>query len=135
MKKKTLKNNVDSIEESSISTLHFMKQRCTAALLIPLICWLLYSIVGFSNEANYARGIAIFLESPVNAALLVLFMLSFLYHGFLGMDDIMKDYIHNSCLYKFCRKILMAVCILTYAITVTNLIFFYILFRLASTWS
>ncbi|MFQ3307251.1 MAG: succinate dehydrogenase / fumarate reductase membrane anchor subunit [Candidatus Midichloriaceae bacterium] len=115
-------------QKSQSATKHFILQRCTAVLLIPLILWLLYHVANFAHSFS-AENLAIFLRHPVNFVLIVFFIMSFLYHAFLGMDDIMKDYIHCTSLYKTLRKILLLVSVFTYAVTVVNLLFFHMLFR------
>ena len=45
------------------------------------------------------------------------------------MNDIMKDYIQCETLYKFLNKILIAICILTYFVSIINFIFYHLLFR------
>ncbi|WP_323732449.1 succinate dehydrogenase, hydrophobic membrane anchor protein [Candidatus Bandiella euplotis] len=109
-------------------TMHFIWQRCTALVLIPIFCWLLFSIVQFVHHSG-SDDMVLFLAHPVNFTLIIVFVLASLYHGFLGMDDIMKDYISCGVLYKIIRKLLFVVCVFTCAVTVANLTFYHLLFR------
>jgi succinate dehydrogenase / fumarate reductase membrane anchor subunit len=128
---KSLSSKLKGHGSSNFGTIHFIRQRCTALALIPLFCWLLFNIALFVKSSNM-NDLFLFLAHPINFVLIMLFVLAFLYHGFLGMDDVMKDYIHCEALYKVAHKALMAICILTYCVTVANLLFYHLLFRYLS---
>jgi succinate dehydrogenase / fumarate reductase membrane anchor subunit len=125
---KNLSHNAKRQGGSKFGTMHFIRQRCTALVLIPLIGWLLFNIAIFMRSSNM-NDMVLFLGHPVNFVLIALFILTFLYHGFLGMEDIMKDYIHCKIIHNMARKTLMVICILTYSVTVANLLFYHLLFR------
>ena len=71
----------------------FIIQRATAALLIPLGLWFVFSMVSHLG-ANYmvARD---WLAQPVNAIFLALFIAIGAWHMRIGMDEIIADYIHG----------------------------------------
>jgi succinate dehydrogenase / fumarate reductase membrane anchor subunit len=71
----------------------FIIQRATAALLIPLGIWFLIGVVSHLG-ADYASARA-WLGSPVNAALLALFISVGAWHMRIGMDEIIADYIQG----------------------------------------
>ncbi|MCC6598598.1 MAG: succinate dehydrogenase, hydrophobic membrane anchor protein [Alphaproteobacteria bacterium] len=74
---------------------HWMAQRFTAIANIPLTLWLVYSIItlkGASHEVFVA-----WLGQPVNAVLMILFLLSVFYHAALGLQVVIEDYVHCSC--------------------------------------
>ena len=70
---------------------HFIHQRVTGAALVLLICW------GFSQTpflvAGGYDGAHAWLQSPVNAALASLLLIVGLYHGRLGVQVVIEDYI------------------------------------------
>jgi succinate dehydrogenase / fumarate reductase membrane anchor subunit len=78
---------------------HWTILRLTALAVIPLCVWLVLNIVGLIG-APYEVFIA-WLQSPVNAALMILFVIITCYHAMLGVHEILEDYVHNSALLKF----------------------------------
>ena len=72
---------------------HWWWQRVTAVALIPLSLWFVYAIVyltGFGYDAAVA-----WLSLPVNATILLLFVLTALYHGQTGLQVVVEDYVHT----------------------------------------
>ncbi|HGX92228.1 MAG TPA: succinate dehydrogenase, hydrophobic membrane anchor protein [Candidatus Tenderia sp.] len=70
---------------------HFWHQRLTALALVPLALWLCFSLA-MLPEAGYG-AVVHWLQSPVNAVLLMLTLLVSLYHGQLGVQVILEDYV------------------------------------------
>ena len=70
---------------------HWVRLRFSSLLLVPLTIWLVISIVTLSG-ADYATFIT-WLGSRVNAWQLGLFVLLSCYHGALGVQEIIEDYI------------------------------------------
>ncbi len=71
----------------------FIIQRASAALLIPLAIWFLVGVVSHLG-ADYAAA-RTWLASPLNAALLALFIAIGAWHMRIGMNEIITDYIHG----------------------------------------
>lgn len=71
---------------------HWWVQRLTAIALVPLILWLMVSLVTLSN-AGYADALA-WVESPAVAVLLVLLIGALFYHAQLGLQVVLEDYVH-----------------------------------------
>jgi succinate dehydrogenase / fumarate reductase membrane anchor subunit len=74
-------------------TEHWMAQRITAVALIPLVLWLVYSIVNLIG-ASHAEFLA-WQAMPLNAILMIALVIAALYHGFLGAQVVIEDYIHH----------------------------------------
>lgn len=72
---------------------HWWMQRLTAVALIPLTLWFVY-VMGRLLGASYEDA-TIWLASPVNAALMIAFVLAGLHHAQLGLQVIIEDYIHT----------------------------------------
>ncbi len=72
---------------------HWLAQRITAVVLIPLIIWIIYSIVNMLG-ADYEQFTA-WLSQPINAVLMILFVIASFYHAVLGSQVIIEDYISN----------------------------------------
>lgn len=73
-------------------THHWLMQRVTAIVSIPLIFWAVYSIFKLQG-ADYETFTA-WLSQPLNAVLAILFILNNFYHAVLGNQVIVEDYIH-----------------------------------------
>lgn len=75
---------------------HWWAQRLTAILLVPLSIWFLWSVAPMVG-AGYPDA-RVFLAQPLNAFLLMAFVLTLLYHGMLGLQVVIEDYIHQRAL-------------------------------------
>ncbi|MGH1402661.1 MAG: succinate dehydrogenase, hydrophobic membrane anchor protein [Alphaproteobacteria bacterium] len=70
---------------------HWLKQKITAIANIPLIIWLIVSIIGLQG-ASYDQFTA-WLSQPLNAVLMILLIISVVYHAKLGTQVVAEDYI------------------------------------------
>ncbi len=70
---------------------HFLAQRVSALLLIPLLPWFCFALASLPNSSR--ADVAGWLHSPVNALALVAFIIVGSYHGALGMQVIVEDYV------------------------------------------
>ena len=73
---------------------HWWSQRVTSVALIFLGLWFLGALIvnaDFSHE-----GITHWIAGPVNAVLLILFLLTSLYHSKLGAQVVVEDYVSHS---------------------------------------
>lgn len=81
---------------------HWMAERITGALLIPLVIWLVYSIVNL-HGATYLEFTA-WMQYPVNAVLMIVFLLTSFYHGAMGLQVVIEDYVATNA-----KKLLMII--------------------------
>ncbi len=72
---------------------HWIMQKVTSIALLPLVVWLLYSIVMIVQDVD--ANLAVFFAYPFNAILSILLIGVSLYHGALGMQVVFEDYIAN----------------------------------------
>jgi len=88
---------------------HWFIQRVTAVALVFLSVWFIYFLntLPLSADSNTLQ-IKIFslLQSPVTVSLLITFVVISSYHGFLGLQVIIEDYIS-------CEEIKLLIIILT----------------------
>ena len=70
---------------------HWWKQRLTAIALIPLSLWFVISLLLHVN-ADYQHFI-LWLRTPWTATLMILFLVSLFYHGYLGIQVVVEDYV------------------------------------------
>lgn len=74
-------------------THHWWMQRVTALALIPLTLWLVSSVLSLSFTTP--EGVYDWLQSPVQALALAFFLAVSCYHGKLGLQVIIEDYVHT----------------------------------------
>jgi len=75
---------------------HWLSQRVSAVLLLLLIPWLVFAII--SNSGSNHADVAAFIAQPWHATLLILSLLVLLYHGMLGLQVVIEDYVHQRAL-------------------------------------
>lgn len=73
---------------------HFINQRFTGIMLVPLVFLFMCFLVTLVTADSYAE-IAHKLGNPFWATALIAFILVGFYHGVLGMQVIIEDYVHN----------------------------------------
>jgi succinate dehydrogenase / fumarate reductase, membrane anchor subunit len=72
---------------------HWWAQRFSAILLALLTIWLVYALSAIIG-AEHAEAAA-WLARPFNTAMALLFVVTSIYHGKLGLQVIIEDYIHH----------------------------------------
>lgn len=80
-------------------THHWWMQRVTAVALAPLSLWFALSLAGLVG-ADHATA-SQWLQSPINAALMIGMLLALCYHAYLGVRVVLEDYVHQR-LVKVC---------------------------------
>jgi succinate dehydrogenase / fumarate reductase membrane anchor subunit len=85
---------VKGLGSAKDGTGHWLAQRISALALIFLIAWLFCSSVSLI-PLNYAVAVN-FLYQPHNSLLLILFIASIFYHGYLGIQVVIEDYVHSN---------------------------------------
>ncbi|MDG1905163.1 MAG: succinate dehydrogenase, hydrophobic membrane anchor protein [Arenicella sp.] len=75
---------------------HWWWQRVTAIALVPLSVWFVYSVLTVMGmDHQYASD---WLAQPFNATVLILFVLTMLFHAQTGIQVVIEDYIHTKWL-------------------------------------
>ncbi len=72
---------------------HWWLQRVTAVALIPLSIWFLF-LMGALVHADYPAVLAA-IAQPVHAIFLIALSLCLFWHGALGLQVIIEDYVHS----------------------------------------
>ncbi|MBX2849635.1 MAG: succinate dehydrogenase, hydrophobic membrane anchor protein [Acidiferrobacterales bacterium] len=72
---------------------HWWWQRVTAIALIPLTLWFIYSVLSLVGATHAIASV--WLGSPINATIMLLFVLTALYHAQTGLQVVIEDYIHT----------------------------------------
>lgn len=72
---------------------HWWYQRLTAIALVPLCIWFVWLVVQVSGM-THAQVVEL-VRQPLNGVLLIAFLVSIFYHGQLGLQVVIEDYIHQ----------------------------------------
>ena len=70
---------------------HFIRERLTSILLIPLTVWFIATMVAFIGAEHVA--VMALLKDPINLFLMAAFVLISLYHAALGLQMVIEDYL------------------------------------------
>ncbi len=74
-------------------THHFIVQRITAVALIPLVLWSIWLALMLLH-ADYSHAHAL-LQQPLNAVLMIAFVIALFWHAQLGVQVVIEDYVHT----------------------------------------
>lgn len=73
---------------------HWMNQRITGIALIPLVFLFMCMLMNLITAHHYADVVST-LSNPFWATVLIMFILVGFYHGALGMQVVIEDYVHQ----------------------------------------
>jgi succinate dehydrogenase / fumarate reductase membrane anchor subunit len=103
-------------------THHWLMQRISALLLVLLFVWFLQFCYSISSKNIYQ--ILASIKTPYNSCALALFVLSSLYHGMLGMQVIIEDYVRSIAVRYFAIIALKIFVVITSAAFIVALVYF-----------
>ena len=72
---------------------HWLAQRLTAVGLVPLGLWFVFSMTGL--EHGSITAVTDWIGAPLNAILLILLVITMVWHSLLGTQVIIEDYVHG----------------------------------------
>ncbi len=105
------------------STRHWIKQRISSILLIPLTILFIYNFLNVAylpyNEVitNY--------DNTFNLIVAFLFIIISLWHFYQGIEVVLEDYIHNTIIRDLTLKILKYLCLVLIIVVVLSFIILY----------
>jgi len=70
---------------------HWIAQRVTAVALVPLMIWFLFTAVSLTGS-SYEQAVLHF-SSSWRISLMVIFVAVLFYHGYLGLQVVIEDYV------------------------------------------
>ncbi len=105
---------------AKFGTEHFLVQRLSAVLLIPLGIWFCFSIASLP-QLDYASFIG-WLSSPVSASLMILAVIMCYYHAYLGLQIVIEDYISEHAIRFASILAVQIICILMSVISVVSVL-------------
>jgi succinate dehydrogenase / fumarate reductase membrane anchor subunit len=88
---------------------HWWRQRVTALALVPLVLWLVMSLIGLVG-ADRAALVA-WVRQPMPAMLLILLLVATFYHAALGLQVVIEDYIHGEAMKLGAIVVMRLLCI------------------------
>jgi len=83
---------------------HWWWQRLSSIALVPLSLWFVISVIRLAGAD--LDTIVLWLDNPVPAVLFVLLIAATFYHGALGLQVVIEDYVENEAV-KFAAMIVM----------------------------
>lgn len=72
-------------------TQHWWQQRLTAVALAPLSVWFIISLLN-ANATDHG-AMVLWLRAPLNAVLLLIFIIALFHHAQLGVQVVIEDYV------------------------------------------
>lgn len=72
---------------------HWTRQRLTAVSNLLLVLWFVFSAMALAG-ADYEQ-VRAWLASPLSASLMILLVISIVYHARLGLQVVIEDYVHH----------------------------------------
>ncbi|MCX7554460.1 succinate dehydrogenase, hydrophobic membrane anchor protein [Marinicella sp. S1101] len=102
---------------------HWWMQRMSAILLVPTGLYVLFSLAQL--DVFNAAAVVAWLSSPLNAAITLLFAVTGSYHGALGIQVVLEDYVHNhaiNLILQYLTKILMIVMIMATVYAIASIL-------------
>ena len=73
---------------------HWWAQRLTAVALVPLTVW--FAIVVLTLPHGNFEMVSAWIAEPVSAILMILLILTVVYHSNLGLQVVIEDYVHGA---------------------------------------
>jgi succinate dehydrogenase / fumarate reductase membrane anchor subunit len=90
---RTPMRRVRGLGAAHTGTHHFWHQRVTSVAGIPLCIALIVIVIGLLGR-SHAAAVQI-LGSPIVAIIMLLFIINIVYHMWIGMQEIVVDYVHE----------------------------------------
>lgn len=102
-------------------TQHFIAQRSSAVILIPLVLYFLCAVVKLVGAQDFAQVTAWF-ANPFNSGMAIAFFLTGFYHAALGAQVVIEDYVHHEQFKWLALIAVKAVCVMFAAAAVVSIL-------------
>lgn len=102
-------------------THHFIVQRVSAVILIPLVLYFFYAVLRLIGAENFYE-VTRWFANPFNAGLLLAFVLTGFYHAALGVQVVIEDYVHCEKAKWLALIAVKGVCVIFAAIAVVSIL-------------
>lgn len=84
---------VQGLGSARNGTGHFWIQRVTAVALVPLLLWFVWLVLSLIGQDPFV--VRAHLAGPFTSTMLIGLIIAGLWHGQLGLQVVIEDYIHN----------------------------------------
>jgi succinate dehydrogenase / fumarate reductase, membrane anchor subunit len=101
--------HVRGLGSAKEGTHHWWQQRLTAVAMVPLSIWLIASIVSLA-DAGY-EGFVNWFRNPIQASIMVLFLIACFHHAQLGMQVVIEDYVPGHAARTVCVTLVKFACL------------------------
>ncbi len=128
--KEEYRSNLSKIKNKGSArsgTVNYIRQRLTAVFLIPFVFWFAFTIIQITTNPAL---ISDFIASPCSIFLSLFFIGNILYHGYLGMHDIIEDYVRCKIIKNSIVIALIAVCLITFIASCTSFFVLHLIYFL-----
>jgi len=106
---------IRSLGSARNGTKVFIAQRLTGIALVPLLIWLIFSITSLLYYTDFGYvSVSNWVRTPYVTVFLILTMSLLFYHSFIGLREILEDYVPNHTI-----KIISIILVEFFIITVT----------------
>ena len=115
--------NVKGLGTSKSGFGHWWMQRITGTLMLPCGLYLLFALTTL-NIAD-ASVVVTWMNQPFNGIVTLLFALAASYHGALGIQVVLEDYVHNHAVnltLRFLTMVLMIVMMMVSIYSVASIL-------------
>lgn len=102
-------------------THHFMVQRTTAVILIPLVLYFFCSVIALVGADNF-RQVAAWFSNPFNSGMTIAFFLTGFYHAAVGVQVVIEDYVHQEQAKWLALIVVKAVAVIFAAVAVVSIL-------------
>jgi succinate dehydrogenase / fumarate reductase membrane anchor subunit len=93
MAQQTSIGRVRGLGAARAGTEHFKLQRLTAIANVVLVLWLVFSLAALPGTGY--EDVRAWLGRPLPAILMILLVISVVYHARLGVQVVIEDYVHH----------------------------------------
>lgn len=104
---------------------HWLMQRITAVILSFSVLWVFCLSMKFADAPM--SQIVIELQKPCNIIALIIFSLAGFYHGALGMQVVIEDYVSSICIRNFLIILVKLFSFVTIIASIASLIYLMVL--------
>lgn len=102
-------------------TRHFIAQRGSAVILIPLVFYFFYALIRLVHADDYSE-VRDWFADPFNSGIAIAFVLTGFFHALLGLQVVIEDYLHDEKAKWLALISASAICLVGAAITVVSIL-------------